>query len=202
VRRRIVVFGLLALGAVVLLLAAPLVIQELPPAWTGEGDRLAGRVGARPGAVIADIGAGTGTMTVEMARRVGPSGVVYATEISGERRDDIREAVEDAGLANVRIVAAGEREANLPDACCDGIFLRNVFHHIADQDAFARSLRRALRTDARVVIIDFAPGALWPCAGGHGVAADALAETMTRAGFTRVEHIDRWVGRMFATVFK
>lgn len=201
-RRRLVYVGLLAVAAALLLLGAPLAYHALPISWTGEADRLAELVGASRGAVIADIGAGNGTMSVEIARRVGPGGIVYSTELSTERRDDIRRASETAGLANVRVITAGERDTNLPDACCDGIFLRNVFHHVADRDAFARSLRRAVRKDARVVIIDFAPGSMWHLAGDHGVSPEALGEAMARAGFTRVQQIDDWGGWMFASVFR
>ncbi len=39
-----------------------------------------------------------------MARRVGPSGRVFATEIDPERITDIRRSVAEAGLQNVVVV--------------------------------------------------------------------------------------------------
>src|SRR3977135_4650350 len=38
-------------------------------------------IGIKKGAVVADIGAGSGYMTVKMARRVGANGIVYANDI-------------------------------------------------------------------------------------------------------------------------
>ena len=53
----------------------------VPFSWTGEAARLAELLRVRPGATVADIGAGNGSMAVEMARLVGRDGVVYATEL-------------------------------------------------------------------------------------------------------------------------
>jgi precorrin-6B methylase 2 len=47
----------------------------------------------REGMTVGEIGAGRGWLTVEVARRVGPSGRVYSTELSAARLDDIRQAV-------------------------------------------------------------------------------------------------------------
>ena len=38
-------------------------------------------IGVKKGATVADIGAGSGYMTVKLAKRVGANGVVYATDI-------------------------------------------------------------------------------------------------------------------------
>lgn len=38
-------------------------------------------IGVKKGSTVADIGAGSGYWTVKLSKRVGPSGVVYATDI-------------------------------------------------------------------------------------------------------------------------
>ena len=43
------------------------------------------------------------------------SGLVYSTELTAARLDEIRQAAGDAGLRNVTVLAAGER---LSAACC------------------------------------------------------------------------------------
>ena len=57
--------------------------------------------------MVADIGAGDGRFSVAVARRVGPEGHVYATEIDPESLERIRESVREAGLENVTVLAAG-----------------------------------------------------------------------------------------------
>src|SRR5215471_1646089 len=47
----------------------------------GEAERVMNLLGVRSGLAVADIGAGSGYYTVRLARRVGPSGHIYAEDI-------------------------------------------------------------------------------------------------------------------------
>src|SRR5262249_31968609 len=98
-----------------------------------------------PGMTVADVGAGAGAMTRVMARRIGPGGRVYATELNPLQITAIRTQVASAGLNNVTTIEAGKAETHLPDACCDAIYLRNVYHHLTDPLAEDRSLLKALK---------------------------------------------------------
>jgi len=116
----------------------------MPMAWTGEARRLAEVLQIKPGAVVADVGAGSGELIVELSRLVSPEGQAYATERTPERLRRINARAVTAGVV-VTVIAAGEQGTNLPDACCDAITMRMVLHHIADPAAFAVDLRRSLR---------------------------------------------------------
>ena len=90
-----------------------------------EPDRLATLLDVETGQTLADIGAGDGWLSIAMAEIVGPSGHVFATELSRQRRADIQAGVAQAGLGNVSVVEAGPRETNLPAgvatrSSCDG----------------------------------------------------------------------------------
>ena len=50
-------------------------------------------------------------------------------------------------------------DPSLPDACCDLVFLANVYKEIDERVAWLRRLRRALRPGGRVAIIGFHPDA-------------------------------------------
>src|SRR5262245_38224589 len=94
-----------------------------------DADRLIKAMDVKPGSVIAEIGAGGGELTVALAKAVGPAGKIYSNELNKDRLIAIRKAADEAGLNNVTTVEGKEDVANLPDACCDGIFMRNVYHH-------------------------------------------------------------------------
>jgi SAM-dependent methyltransferase len=147
-----------------------------------------------------------------MAAKVGPAGHVYATEMSERSRDAIRARASGAGLKNVTVLTGAPDATNLPPACCEVIFLRNVYHHVREPDAFARSLRAAVRPGGRVAVLDFEPGELWFHGGrpddtserrpGHGVSrADVIAE-LSNAGLVLEQEIARWSGPMWLLLFR
>ena len=182
----------------------------LPWRERGEAQRLADIAGIRPGQTVAEIGAGTGRFTAVMSRRVGTGGTVLSTELDPERRREIEARMAAEGLRNVRVVAAAPDATNLPDACCDVVFLRNVYHHVTDPTRFAVSVARAVKPDGVVVVIDFEPGALWLHGGspdgspraGHGVSrTDAIVE-FRAAGFEAREQFPSWSGPLWLVLLR
>src|SRR5262245_54032679 len=80
--KRWVVLGLLALAGLGALTAASLpYLPFIHGTTAGEVERLATWLDVKPGTRVADLGAGNGTFAIALARRVGSSGHVYATEL-------------------------------------------------------------------------------------------------------------------------
>jgi SAM-dependent methyltransferase len=168
-----------------------------PVSWTGEADRLAAVLALRPGARVAEVGAGTGWLAVEMARRVGPEGRLYATELSEDRLRDLHALAADSGLSQLEIVRAEEDAPGLPPGCCDALYMRNVAHHLSDLGRYAAEVRKVLRPGGKVVVIDFVPGALFHLAGDHGVTRDAILAAFSPQGFVVEQEIEDWGGGMY-----
>jgi ubiquinone/menaquinone biosynthesis C-methylase UbiE len=210
--RRGVVVGLLALVGVVVLAAASLPYLPLIHGTTAdEVERLAAWLEVQPGTRVADVGAGDGTFAVALARRVGPSGHVYATEIDDERLADIRQATTDARLSNITVLEGAVSRTNLPEACCDALFSRVVYHHLTDPMAINADIFRALRPGGRLVIIDFEPGGIlnWirrpetaDRHGGHGTPKETVMQEVTIAGFQLMRGPESWRGRTYAALFR
>jgi ubiquinone/menaquinone biosynthesis C-methylase UbiE len=174
--------------ALVVLLALGLGLALFAAARTGpaEVNRLAGLLDLHDGMTVGEIGAGNGWLAVEVARRVGPTGRVLATELNPARLGDIREAARDAGLASVTAILAGERETSLPSGCCDAVFMRRVYHHLSDAPAVTASIHDALKPGGRLVIIDFRPDGIIGRVTGMGIDQATLVANVTAAGFTPV----------------
>ena len=178
--------------------------------FDAESQGLEGLLALSAGEVVADVGAGEGEWTLEMARRVGPSGRVFATEIDPERIRDIRRAVVEAGVANVTIIEGTPDDTKLPSGCCDAIFLRHVYHHITHPATMNASLLQALRPDGFVAVIDFNPPTrLLPIPDGvpenrrgHGMPVEVLIEEMTAQGFSVAHRIDDWFRFDYCVVFR
>ena len=191
----------LFLGGAVL---AILVLELTGEDDEGEVKRLAAVLDVQPGHTVADVGAGNGWLSIEMAAIVGESGHVFATELAADRRDAIRAAVAAAGLDNVTVVEAGERETNLAPECCDAIFLRRVYHHLTDTAATNTSLQAALKPGGRLAIIELEfNGLLRPLRGWpHWADDEQVVTEVTAAGLTHVETFDWPLGAHYAAVFR
>ena len=201
----VIVGGFVALALLTTLSGVPLGVTSTAHAnprqatpFTEEADRIAEILRLRPGMVVADVGAGAGSWSAELARRVGETGQVFATEVEAEALQTLRDGLREADLDNVTVVLGDQQSTGLPPACCDSILLRRVYHHFADPAAMHASLLRALRPGGVIAVIDFAPDAELapvegtPERGGHGVGPDEVLLGMTSGGFQTVGRHDDW----------
>ena len=152
----------------------------------------------KPGMTVADVGSGFGAMTVVLGHWIG-SGRVFATDVTEHALRQTREYVKKEGLTNVTVIEGAEAATNLPDACCDAIFLRNVYHHITAVDAFNRSLVASLKPDGRLAIIDLEdrsggqiPKGVPANRGGHGVPPGIVVDELKAAGLTHIRTVEKW----------
>lgn len=202
VRRRLTVSAALIALALAALAVSPfgrgIIFHLSPVTWTGEPGRLAALLHLTPGMAVADIGAGDGAMALEVAKVVGPTGRLFVTERRADQR--LRLAQRLSHIPNASIAVALDDRPNLPDACCDAIYLRMVWHHLGNRPDYARSLVRALRPGGRLVVIDFSPAAFFHLEPDHGVSVDVVIADLTAAGFSVEHRDDRW-GRAFAISF-
>ena len=110
-------------------------------------------LGIGPGSRVADIGAGSGLLTVHLARAVRPNGRVLATDIDGAVLDLLQSRLAAAGLAEVveRRVVDADRPG-LEPASYDAILLAEVDHYITDAAAWLKDATRALKPRGRIVL--------------------------------------------------
>lgn len=159
------------------------------------------------GSVVADIGAGDGDQTLAIARHIGESGHIYSSELGEESLEELREEIEASGLVNITVIEGRPASTNLPDACCDAIYMRRVYHHFGDPPAMNTSLLQSLKPGGKLAVIDFEPRGSESEPGerasgsSHGVNADTVVEELTQAGF---ELVSREVksGRNFYVVMQ
>jgi predicted methyltransferase len=164
-----------------------------------EGPQLMEVLGLKPGATVADVGAGGGATSVALAKLLGPGGRVYATDIGVSQIAEIKELVQKEALSNVIVLEGAVSATNLPDRCCDAILLRDVYHHLTRPQEFNASLLATLKAGGRLAILDFPPdpGSKVPDGvsndrGGHGIAEPLLVAELKRAGFRHVRTAPCW----------
>ncbi len=109
----------------------------------------------KPGMAVADVGAGTGLFTRLFAEKVGPSGKVYAVDISRPFLKHIAEDAKKNHQDQITTVVGSQDATNLPENSVDLVFLSDVYHHFEKPDRSLASIHKALRPDGKLVVIEF-----------------------------------------------
>lgn len=127
--------------------------------WSPVTAEVAEELPVPAGAAVADVGCGTGEMTMRLAARVGPGGRVFAVDREPVLLRRVRERAEAAGLGDrVLTVRAGIDE--LPEALPEPVALvwaGHVVHHVGDQVAGLRRLAAALAPGGTLAVAEGAP---------------------------------------------
>ncbi len=170
--------------------------------------QLAFLMGWKTGTVVADIGAGDGSYTFAAVAQVGPTGSVFATEISQEKLKALRAEVKRRNLQNVTVIESGEAATNLPVSCCDAIFLRRVYHHLTKPLEFDASILASLKPGGKLAIIDFPPHPEYGRVEGvpkdregHGIYQKILIDELGKAGFRAEKIVDDWPANNYCVLF-
>ena len=110
--------------------------------------------GVRAGDRVLDVAAGSGDLSKAFARRVGPTGQVWATDINGSMLAVGRDRLADAGLTCPAVQCDAEK-LPFPDAyfdCTSVAFgLRNMTH----KEAALAEMTRVLKPGGRLLVLEF-----------------------------------------------
>jgi ubiquinone/menaquinone biosynthesis C-methylase UbiE len=111
-------------------------------------------LGIKPGSRVADVGAGSGLLTVHLARAVKPGGRVVATDIDEGVLELMQSRLAAAGLADVveRKVVAADVPGLGEGHDFDAILLAEVDHYFSDPVLWLKTAALALKPGGRIVI--------------------------------------------------
>ncbi len=112
-------------------------------------------LGIRRGMSVADIGAGVGYYSLRFAAKVGPQGKVYATDLQPEMIRLLQARLEKEKVRNIEPVLGSETESKLPGLSIDMAVLVDVYHEFSEPRKMLASIRRALKPDGRLVLLEF-----------------------------------------------
>ena len=144
----------LYVGAAGILVAQERAAQERSREQWQKVDDIFAAMGVRPGAAVADIGAGGGFFTSRLARAVGPNGRVFAVDIDDKALERLQKRLEEDGVRNVTIVKGTIDDPKLPERVLDAALIVNAYHEMEQHQAVMSALRRALKPDGRLVIVE------------------------------------------------
>lgn len=154
----------------------------------------------QPGQTICDMGCGNGFYTLELARRVGPEGVVYAVDIQPEMLRMLAEYAAAEGLRNIRPVLGTAIDPRLPAGEVDVVLCVDVYHEFSHPDAMLARIRESLTPEGRLVLAEFrGEDPAVPIKPEHKMTKDQIRTELAPAGFEVVDEFDRlpWQHLMF-----
>ena len=112
-------------------------------------------MGLQPGMTVADIGTGVGYMLPFLSRRVGPAGRVVAEDIFDDFLASAKQTAEEQKLANITFIKGSETDPHLPEGTIDMELVLDAYHHFDYPDKMLAALRKGLKPDGKLVIVDY-----------------------------------------------
>lgn len=139
----------------------------------------------RPGMVVADVGAGSGYYTIRLARQVGATGRVFATDVQRGMLDLIEQRTAREQLTNVTTVLGTADNPSLPAHSLDLVLMVDVYHELQSPQTFMRRLRDTLKPDGRLVLLEFRKeDPKVPIRQEHKMTVEEARRELTADGYT------------------
>jgi ubiquinone/menaquinone biosynthesis C-methylase UbiE len=156
-------------------------------------------LGLTAGKIVADIGCGIGYFTIPAAAIVGPSGKIYALDISAEMLAEVQSEKVQQGIENIEVVRVAEYDLKLATNSVTFAFICNVLHETEDLDRYIDEIQRILTDKGKLVIIEWQKKV--SSSGppiGHRIEKTELVEVLKRHGFMIDEN--RSLGEDYYTI--
>lgn len=109
----------------------------------------------KPGMVVADIGAGSGVISLLMAEEVKPDGRVLAVDIQKAMLDRLRRKLEKRGIENVVPHRGAEKSPRLEPNSVDLALMVDVYHELQFPHEMMLAISKAVKPGGRVVLVEY-----------------------------------------------
>lgn len=112
--------------------------------------------GLKPGDQALDVAGGTGDLTMQMSRQVGPTGKVIISDINASMLEEGRKRLLDKGYGgNIEFVEANAENLPFADNSFDCIAIAFGLRNVTHQDKALQSMYRVLKPGGRLLILEF-----------------------------------------------
>jgi len=106
---------------------------------------------------VLEIGSGPGYVSLALAERVGPTGVIYAVDRSAEALAYLERLQKERGVANIERIVADAATLELSGVRADSALISMVLHHADDPAGILRNVARLLSPGGLAVVAEFHP---------------------------------------------
>ena len=138
------------------------VASIVSPIWHSEDQRDAAKevpqavrlLGIEPGMTVADIGAGNGYYVTRLSPLLGPTGRMFAEDITPAYLRLLEAKVRDLHLTNVTVTTGEPGDPKLPPHALDRALLIHMYHEVTNPFALLYNLAGSLKPGAKIGIAD------------------------------------------------
>jgi SAM-dependent methyltransferase len=152
-----------------------------------------------PTARVADLGAGTGYFSAQIAKRI-PEGKLFAVDIEPDMLRYLEERKHREHLHVLVPILASAETPNLPEPV-DVVLVVDTYHHIDSRIAYFAKLRGSLRANGLLAIVDFKADAPEGPPIEHRISPEKVEAELTAAGYSLVAK-HQFLPRQYFLVFQ
>jgi ubiquinone/menaquinone biosynthesis C-methylase UbiE len=151
----------------------------------------------------ADLGAGEGAFTLALAELLGPGAHITAVDKDGRALRSLRGEMEVRFPGVIVEVKAGDFRHDLGLTGLDGVVMANSLHFVRDKQPVVESVRRMLRPEGRLIVVEYGTdhGNPWV---PHPFSYASWEKLAARAGFARTRLLrtipSRHLGSMYSAL--
>ena len=109
----------------------------------------------QPGMIVADIGAGTGRLSIPMAERVAPEGKVLAVDVQEEMLSYLSKKLKQLRVENVEPVLGTPKSPKLEPESVDLALFVDVYHEFWFPYEMMLEISAALKPGGRAVLVEY-----------------------------------------------
>ncbi len=109
----------------------------------------------KPGMIVADIGAGSGVISVLMAEKILPDGKVLAVDVQQEMLDRLRDNTKKLKITNVEPVKGTQKTTALKPESVDLVIMVDVYHELEFPYEMMLDISKSLKTGGRVAFVEY-----------------------------------------------
>lgn len=162
------------------------------PDFETESRAVAERLSLTPGAVVLDVACGHGNFSIDLAKRVGPDGLVVGLDIAAAMLHRAAARAQRAGLGNVLLVRGDALALPFRAGVFDAVNCSGGLHQMPDLARALGEMARVARPGAHFAASGFARsgaeesglrGWLWRRLALHFIPVETLRRAIEAAGF-------------------
>jgi len=109
----------------------------------------------KPGMVVADIGAGSGVISVLMAEQITPNGTVMALDVQQKMLDRLKAKLKRLKIENIIPVKGTQKSTRLKEKSVDLAIMVDVYHEFAFPYEMMLEISKILKPGGRVAFVEY-----------------------------------------------